>query len=84
MTYATGRLGWGECAAVTERFGFAQLTPLNRVCGAVVFISQNKISPDPGGGSEGGLVKDHTFPVFFLNPPLSINKKIIPGGQNEK
>ena len=25
-----------------------------------------------GGGPEGGLVKDHTFPeIFFLNPSLS-------------
>ena len=35
----------------------------------VQFFSAKKTKP--GGGSEGGLVKDHTFAAFFLTPSLS-------------
>ena len=30
------------------------------------------------GGAEGGLVKDHTFAAFFLNPSLSGHSHQIP------
>ena len=31
----------------------------------------------PGGGSEGGLAKDHTFPQFFLRPSLNLWEFIL-------
>ena len=39
----------------------------------VNFFLGKKTKPGGGrGGSEGGLVKDHTFPeIFFWNPSLS-------------
>ena len=40
----------------------------NKKMGVNFFLEKR---PNPGGGSEEGLVKDHTFPAFFfLHPSL--------------
>ena len=35
---------------------------------SIVIVSTGKKPNWGGGGSEGGLVKDHTFPPFFFEP----------------
>ena len=55
-------------SAITDAFS-------NKKMGVNLFPEKR---PNPGGGPEGGLVKDHTFPpFFFLNPSLRL--KLIAG-----
>ena len=43
-------------SAITDAFS-------NKKMGVNFFLEKR---PNPGGGSEGGLVKDHTFAAFFF------------------
>ena len=50
-------------SAITDAFS-------NKKMGVNFFLKKR---PNPGGGAEGGLVKDHTFPAFFfLHPSLNV------------
>ena len=49
-------------SAITDAFS-------NKKMGVNFF--RKKDQPEGGGGSGGGLVKDHTFPVFFFKPSLT-------------
>ena len=45
----------------------------NKKNGGQFFFGKKTKPGDGGGGSEGGLVKDHTFPeIFFLTPSLTV------------
>ena len=57
-------------SAITDAFS-------NKKMG-VNFFPQKKTKPGGGGGSEGGLVKDHTFAAFFSAPFPKFN-----GAQSE-
>ena len=57
-------------SAITDAFS-------NKKMG-VNFFPEKRPNPGGGGwGSEGGLVKDHTFPLFLLTPSLSNNRESI-------